>query len=89
MKNRRTQYEIFWEILQFCKTPKTITAIINHCNLNSKIIQNYLGFLSKKQYIVQIKEDEKIFYQTTEKSEEYLKLFSKLYLKLFEKDLVK
>lgn len=87
MKNRRTQYEIFWEILHFCKEPKTVTSIIHRCNLNSKIIQSYLEFLVNKRYLFERKENERIFYQSTEKSKEFLQLFAKLYVQLFEKEI--
>ena len=40
MKQKRTHYEIFWEILTHCKKPKSFTNIINRCNLNSKIGQD-------------------------------------------------
>jgi predicted transcriptional regulator len=84
MKIRRTQYEIFWEILIYCKTPKTYTSIIHKCNLNSKIAQDHLNFLMNKQYLSSHKEDNKTFYETNEKAQEFLDLFSKLYQKLFE-----
>jgi predicted transcriptional regulator len=51
MAERRTQYEIYWEILVFCKTAKTFTGIINRCDLNSKIGQEYIGFLCSKGYL--------------------------------------
>jgi predicted transcriptional regulator len=84
MKLRRTQYEIFWEILIYCKTPKTYTSIIHKCNLNSKIAQDHLNFLTGKKYLSIHKEDNKTYYETNEKAQEFLFLFSKLYQKLFE-----
>ncbi|MGQ9759793.1 MAG: winged helix-turn-helix domain-containing protein [Candidatus Methanomethylicaceae archaeon] len=42
---------MFWEILTYCKTPRLFTSIIQRCDLNSKIAQNYLGFLESKGYI--------------------------------------
>jgi len=39
---RRTQYEIYWEILVFCKTPRSFTSIVHRCNLNSKTGQDYI-----------------------------------------------
>ena len=84
MKIRRTQYEIFWEILIFCKTPKSYTSIIHKCNLNSKIAQDHLNFLTDKEYLSINNEDNKTFYITNEKAQDFLVLFSKLYQKLFE-----
>jgi len=48
MKGRRTSYEIYWEILVFCRKPKTFTNIINRCDLNSKIGQQHIFQLKKK-----------------------------------------
>ena len=84
MKIRRTQYEIFWEILIFCKTPKTYTSIIHKCNLNSKIAQDHLNFLTDKEYLSINNEDNKTYFITNEKAQDFLVLFSKLYQKLFE-----
>jgi len=85
MAERRTQYEIYWEILVFCKTAKTFTGIINRCDLNSKIGQEYIGFLCSKGYLTLIKDGEKSSYVATEKAREYIALFTQLYEKLFDK----
>ncbi len=45
MAERRTSYEIYWEILVYCRTPRTFTAIIGRCDLNSKTGQEHLRFL--------------------------------------------
>ncbi len=42
MRGRRTPYEIYWEILVFCRTPRLFTAIVNRCDLNSRLGQEYL-----------------------------------------------
>jgi predicted transcriptional regulator len=82
---RRTPYEIYWEILVFCKTEKTFTGIINRCDLNSKTGQEYVGFLCAKGYLSRIADGEKIRYRTTDGGGEYLSLFTDLYQKLFDK----
>ena len=51
MAERRTPYEIYWEILVYCKTPRAFTAIINRCDLNSKTGQDYISFLCAKGYL--------------------------------------
>lgn len=84
MKIRRTQYEIFWEILIHCKTPKTYTSIIHKCNLNSKIAKDHLDFLLDKKYLSSNKDEKKTLYETNRKAQEFLDLFSKLYQNLFE-----
>jgi predicted transcriptional regulator len=84
MKGRRTSFEIYWEILVYCREPKTFTNIINRCDLNSKIGQQYLKFLAEKEYIIAQKDDDKTTYKTTENAQEYITLFSKLYGTLFD-----
>ena len=84
MTERRTQYEIYWEILVFCRTPRPLTAIINRCNLNSKIGQEYLEFLSGKGYLSVLQEGEKTSYLSTEKAAEYIETFTRLYQSLFD-----
>jgi predicted transcriptional regulator len=84
MSGRRTVYEIYWEILVYCKTPRSFTAIINRCDLNSKLGQEYLGFLVSKEYLTIIVDGEKTIYQSTPKAAEYVTLFSSLYQKLFD-----
>ena len=84
MTSRRSPYEIYWEILVFCKTPRAFTAIINRCDLNSKSGQEYIEFLCKRGYLARISEGEKSRFCTTEQAAEYLSLFSRLYLDLFD-----
>ena len=81
---KRTHYEIFWEILTFCKTPKSFTSIINRCNLNSKIGQTHLEFLKKKQFIVEVQNKGMALLKTTEQANQYIALFNKTYRELFD-----
>jgi len=85
MAERRTPYEIYWEILVYCKTKRTFTGIINRCDLNSKTGQEYIGFLCTKGYLAVVKDGEKTAYETTDRAGEYIALFSELYEKLFDK----
>jgi len=87
MKSRRTQYELYWEILIYCKNPRSFTSIIHKCNLNSKIGQEHIDFLKQKQYLINIKESNKSFYKTSEKAQEFITLFSQIYRELFEENL--
>lgn len=66
--------------------PKSFTSIIHNCNLNSKIAQEYIEFLLHKSYLMKKEEHDKITYQKTEKAQEFLVLFSRLYHELFEKN---
>ncbi len=84
MKGRRTNYEIYWEILVFCRKPKSFTSIINRCDLNSKIGQQHIQFLvDKKFHLIETLEDKKM-YTTTEQAQEYITLFSQLYRKMYD-----
>jgi len=83
MAEKRTPYEIYWEILVFCKTPKTFTGIINRCNLNSKSGQEYLGFLCRKGYLAKVPDGEKTLYTATERAGEYIALFTRLYQEIY------
>lgn len=84
MSGRRTAFEIYWEILVYCKTPRSFTSIINRCDLNSKTGQEYLGFLTAKGYLSAVTEGEKTRYVSTPAAGEYIALFSSLYQKLFD-----
>lgn len=84
MSGRRTVYEIYWEILVYCKTPRSFTAIINRCDLNSKLGQEYLEFLVAREYLTILRDNEKTRYGSTPKAAEYVALFSSLYQKLFD-----
>jgi predicted transcriptional regulator len=85
MAERRTQYEIYWEILVFCKKAQTFTAVINRCDLKSKTGQEYIEFLCAKGFLSKITEGERIRYLATVRAGEYLSLFTDLYQKLFDK----
>ena len=84
MSGRRTEYEIYWEILVYCKSPRAFTAIINRCNLNSKTGHDYLEFLAGKGYLSTVLEGEKTRYISTKEAGEYIVLFSSIYQKLFD-----
>jgi predicted transcriptional regulator len=84
MSARRTIYEIYWEILVYCRSPRSFTAIINRCDLNSKTGQEYLEFLITKGYIITVKVGEKTVYHSAPSAGEYIALFSSMYQKLFD-----
>lgn len=84
MSGRRTVFEIYWEILVYCKTPRTFTAIINRCDLNSKTGQEYLRFLVEREYLAAAESGDRAAYQSTPRAAEYIALFSLLYQKLFD-----
>ena len=84
MAERRTSYEIYWEILVYCKIPRTFTAVIGRCDLNSRTGQEHLGFLVDRGYLVIEKNGERPRYIATERAADYIVLFSRLYQGLFD-----
>ncbi len=84
MEQKRTQYEIYWEILTFCKEPRSFTSIINRCNLNSKIGQIHVNFLKERGLLTTLENEGKIHMQSTERANQYIELFSEIYQELFD-----
>ena len=84
MNSRRSPYEIYWEILVYCRTPRSFTAIINRCDLNSKTGQEYLEFLLLRGYLSLVRDGEKSTYVGTGLASEYIALFTELYQNLFD-----
>jgi predicted transcriptional regulator len=84
MSGRRTIFEIYWEILVYCKTPRSFTGIINRCDLNSKTGLEYIEFLTTKGYLLTTMEGEKTSYVSTPAAGEYIALFSSMYQNLFD-----
>ncbi len=84
MRSRRSPYEIYWEILVYCRTPRSFTAIINRCDLNSRTGQEYLDFLVNRGYLATTTGCGRSQYAATERAAEYTALFSQLYRDLFD-----
>lgn len=84
MSGRRSPYEIYWEILVYCRTPRSFTAIINRCDLNSKTGQEYIEFLVSRGYLSLAKHDGRTTYTATQRAGEYTALFAEMYRKLFD-----
>ncbi len=85
MKGKRTLYEIYWEILTYCRNPRTFTNVIQRCSLNSKIGQEHLGFLLDKEYIRRFEEEGQNYLRTTEAAKPFLEAFKEMYLELFNR----
>lgn len=85
MNGKRTLYEIYWEILTHCRNQKTITNIIQHCSLNSKIAQEHIEFLINKGYLRRFDENGQVYFQSTEESKAFLSFFRGMYVELFNK----
>lgn len=85
MKGKRTPYEIYWEILTFCRSSRTFTSIIHRCSLNSKIGEEHIDFLLSKGYLRRFEKEERSLYRTTDKADAFLKAFKEIYLELYNK----
>ena len=85
MKGKRTQFEIYWEILTYCRNPRTFTGIIHRCSLNSKIGQEHIGFLEDKGYLRRFEEEGQNLLRTTDAATPFLDAFREMYLELFSR----
>ena len=80
MKPRRSIYETIWDILVYCRTPRRISHILLVCNLNTKTAKKLLELLVRKGLLAKQGDE----YVTTDKGQEYIRLFNELYKKVFE-----
>ena len=83
MKGKRTRYEIYWEILTFCRNPRTFTSIIHRCSLNSKIGQEHIEFLLIKDYLRRYEKERRSLHRTTDKASVFLNAFKEMYLQIY------
>ena len=80
MRQRRSIYEIVWDILTYCRTPRKVSEILLVCNLNTKAAEKYLELLVRKGLLVK----QGNTYVTTNKGQDYIRLFNELYKRIFE-----
>ena len=85
MRGKRTRYEIYWEILTYCRNPQTFTGIVHRCSLNSKIGQEHIAFLESKGFLRRLDEDGQSLLKTTETARVYLGAFKNMYLELYSR----
>ncbi len=85
MAGKRTLYEIYWEILTYCRTPRTFTSIVHRCSLNSDIAQDHLDFLLKRGFLARYVEGGTNVNATTGKAKLFLDSFKEMYLELYRK----
>ena len=62
VKMRRTRCEIVIDILKLCLEPRKKTEIVYLCNLNFRLIKDYLSCLLEKGWIKKVHN----LYETTE-----------------------
>ena len=76
MSSRRSKFEIWAEILEFClKTERTQTWLLRETRLKTSAIKENLQFLLSRNLIKPIENEEIIKYQTTDRGKEALKKF--------------
>jgi predicted transcriptional regulator len=85
MAGKRTLYEIYWEVLTYCRNPRTFTSIIHRCSLNSDIGQEHMEFLLKRGFLSKYEENGGNLYRTTEKAGTFLDSFKDMYLELYRR----
>jgi len=85
LKGKRTLYEIYWEILTFCRSPRTFTSIIHRCSLNSAIGQEHIGFLLEKDFLRRYEEEGGNLHRTADAAKPFLDAFKGMYLELYNR----
>jgi predicted transcriptional regulator len=85
MVGKRTLYEIYWEVLTYCRNPRTFTSIVHRCSLNSDIAQEHLEFLLKRGFLKKYEEEGSNLHKTTEKARVFLDSFKEMYLEIYRK----
>ena len=86
MSQRRTFWEIAAVILEYCLQPKTQTAILKHCNLNTKSVKDYISRLSEASLLTLRSSD--TIYQTSSKGIEFLDRYYELAKKYLASELI-
>ena len=76
MTPRRTLWEIAAAILEYCLQPKTQTAILKHCNLNSKSVKENLLQLYEAKLLTSESSDTE--YQTSPEGVDFLNRYYEL-----------
>jgi len=84
---RRSKFEIWAEILEFClRVKRTQTWLLRKTRLKTSAIKETLQFLLSRNLIEQLNDDDIIKYHTTDRGEEVLKRFYTLINDYFNLD---
>ncbi|NVM36596.1 MAG: hypothetical protein HWN81_13455 [Candidatus Lokiarchaeota archaeon] len=74
--SRRSKFEIWAEVLEFClRAKRTQTWLLRETRLKTSAIKETLQFLLSRNLIKQLNEGDVIKYRTSERGEEVLKRF--------------
>lgn len=80
-RTRRSYFEIIADILKLCRIKANKTRILYQVNLNYILLQKYLNLLMDKG-LLEVDEDRRKWYTTTDKGEDFLVLFNKIYFSI-------
>ncbi len=78
MHERRSKFEIIYEILCRTRTPTSKTKIVYGANLNFKIAEKYFSLLKELALLERVKVDGKTCYAITEKGKEFIRRYEDL-----------
>ncbi|ADC65178.1 conserved hypothetical protein [Ferroglobus placidus DSM 10642] len=78
MHERRSKFEIIYEILCRTQTPASKTKIVYGANLNFKLAEKYFSLLEEMSLLEKVKIDGKTCYAITEKGREFIKRYEEL-----------
>jgi len=85
MSSRRTKFETWAEVLEFClRSKRTQTWLLRETRLKTSAIKENLQFLLSRNLIEQLDDEDIIQYQTTKRGEEALKRFYTLVTDFFD-----
>ena len=77
---KRTRFEVMYEILSFCRSPRQKTHIMYKCNLSYEQLQKYIEFTVSSNLLKKSEENGKALYQITEHGENFIHEYEQLRL---------
>ena len=74
---KRSREEIFAQILNVCKNGASKTKVVYQANLNFRTVNPYLKTLIGSN-LIEVREGEKVLYETTQKGANLLEAFGRV-----------
>ncbi len=78
MQERRSKFEIVYEILLEAQNPTSKTRLVYSANLNFKIAEKYFSLLEELDLLEKVHVNGKTYYLTTDKGKEFIKRYEEL-----------
>lgn len=75
---RRSRLDILYQILILCREPQQKTRIMFECNLNHELLCKCLNFLVDSNLLKVLREDNKKYYQTTERGDKFISEYERM-----------